>query len=306
MPFNKNRTVKAVERRSKKQARRALIRQVTQPPVTNQTLAKQMCFYFRRQAEMILATMPVPDRKYDPGVYDVRMMDIRKQNLFSLLDAVAMIDALSRNTFQYGDKNRAHWTGFVKDHCGWGGGDLVSVAVLLKRIEHRLIDTKRSQFPPLKVPIVKDLVEHLLSIEKKHVDRGVEVPSCTIDPHVSKLVKFKTLKPVAQLIDSTQLVHVLYDLRNSRLHAMRNLGDASDSQLTITDQPVYLPSQRSRNNKRERTELHLAFHQNFVASLVSAGIDSLEAHLLANGINPYGLLPDNNAWELQSFTPLKQ
>jgi len=100
-------------------------------------------------------------------------------------------------------------------------------------------------------------------------------------------------------------VNVLYALRNSRIHAMRNLGDAVELWSTIDDEPSYQGSQASRNHVVSRTELHLMFTQGFIAHLLREGVASLRAFLIAKGVDPYDLLRDGSAWELRDFTPMK-
>ncbi len=267
--------------------------------------AKMLCYNLMEWTNVALALKPSPEE--DDKAYEAMLaLDIRKQTLFSLIDAAAMFRAIvDKPKVVPTESNGVQWRGFVRDHCNWPGAERVSVPVLLKRIEHRLLDPKKSGFPPLNVPAVRNLVEHLPAINHRFVDLGREVRSSEMDPMLEDLRPFMTIGPIEKLVEETTLVCLLYSLRNSRIHTMRNQGDAVERWATISE-PSYQASQQSRNYVLGAVELHLMFTEAFVALLLRAGVASLRAFLLAKGVDPFKLVRDSSAWELKPWTPFRK
>lgn len=278
----------------------------TQGP-SPESRARVLCWNLMQWTKVVLALKPVPEDSFPFAHEAMLALDVRKQTLFSLMDTAAMFRALVEIPDEIPtENNKLQWTAFVRDHCDWSGADRVSVPVLLKRIQHRLIDPRKSKFPPPeKSGVVKDLLDYLEAINHRFADLGREIRSSEIDPKLDDMAEFMTIAPVELLIRDTTLVNVLYALRNSRVHAMRTPGDAVEVWSTIEDEPSYQGSQTSRSYIVSPTELHLVFPESFVARLLRAGIDSLRPFLVAKGVDPYDSLRDSSAWELRDFTPMK-
>ncbi len=294
------------ERLMQKLKARGVVAEADSPPPTPENRARYLCWVMNDWTKTLRAMKPTPENDF-PFAHDGMLaVDVRKQTMFSMIDTAAMFKAMVDNPEKVPtDNTGAQWIEFVREHCNWPGADRVSVPVLLKRIEHRVLDPKKSDFPPLTHPDVRRLVDHLQSINDRFADIGRDVRSSEIDPMLDELRRFMTIAPIGRLVENTTLVKVLYALRNSRIHLMRNLGDAVEVWSQVADEPTYQGQQASRNYVLSPTELHLLFPEAFVERLLRAGIESLRDFLVAKEVDPYNSLRDTSAWELRDFTPLK-
>jgi hypothetical protein len=293
MPFDKPSKVRAHGRKWAKLERRHRAKQAMLPRtrMTKRRRAKTMKIFFWEQVSIIKALMPVGEN-FDPRVDDIKTIPMRKQLLFSLLDSMAMLKARIDDLPNFKARaSKRYFIDFVSTMCGWKNHDRVSIPVLIKRFEME----KRKKRPTTR----KSFMAYLRKVQREHPDQGRDVRSSEIDPRVDDLLKPAKTDVEKRIVRKTTMAMLLYGLRNSRLHQMRNQGDGVDGFAHITDEPVY----QSFNDEEE---LHLVFPQQFVIDLVLAGADGLERHSNEKKVDPYNFLPDNSAWELEDDTPNKK
>lgn len=313
MPFSKNRDVKKVERWSEKQERRERIRQALNPTRTrtDREDAKWMCGYLLWEVENILQI----DRPHVPAlgenVVKASLLAYRKQLLLSLLDTVALHRYASEPTFKLGGDHGKRWVRFLTEDCGWADGRRVSLQVLMMRFLHRSFEKSNpTDFSYLPTPQLKALnkyVQHPTSwnLAKRLADGlgrywdapGKDIPARKIDPFIDELMPLAETDFERDLIGRTTWAHLLYQMRNFRVHESRNVSRGIDLVVKLTTQPVY-------HMFGDAPDLHLVMHQDFVALLVCQAIYALQDHLFENDLNPYDNLRDTSAWEVKEFTPL--
>lgn len=118
-----------------------------------------------------------------------------------------------------------------------------------------------------------------------------------VDPFANELLALTTDPFERGLIENTTWAHLLYQMRNFRVHEMRGPGGGVDLIVRLKTEPCYLML-------GTEPDLHFVMHSEFVALLAHRGIYALQDYLLANDVNPYQNLRDTHAWEVKEFTPL--
>lgn len=293
MPFHSAATVRAHDRKWAKLERRNRAKQAMLPRtrVTKRARAKNMKVFFWEQVSIIKALMPVGEN-FAPRVDDIKTIPMRKQLLFSLLDSMAMLKARIDDLPNFKARaSKKYFIEYVSTMCGWKDYDRVSIPVLIKRFEMEKENGRATA--------CKSFMAHLRKVQREHPDKGRDVRSSEIDPRVDDLLKRAKTDVEKKIVNKTTMAMLLYGLRNSRLHQMRNQGDGVDGFAHITDEPVY-------QSFNDEADLHLVFPQQFVVDLVLAGADGLERHSNDKKVDPYNFLPDNSAWELEDDTPNKK
>lgn len=262
-------------------------------PMTKRRAASQMAVHFLDELSFIESLMPTAGEGVllDHRHYNGKMMPIRKQLLFSLLDSMAMLKARMDDLQNFkARKSKTYFVAFVSSQCGWSDFDRVSIPVLIQRfkmLKRMGQPTARPQF-----------MAYLRRVQREHPDKGRDIRASVIDPKMSELIERAKTDVEKKVVKKTTMASLLYGLRNSRIHQMRNQGDGVDGFARITDEPVY----QGFNNEED---LHLVFPQQFVADLVRVGAASLEHGARELRVDPYSFLPDNSTWELEDWTPNK-
>ncbi len=293
MPFDKPSKVRAHERKWARLERRHRAKQAMLPRtrMTKRDRAKNMKVFFWEQVSIIKALMPVGEN-FDPRVDDIKTIPMRKQLLFSLLDSMAMLKARIDDLPNFKSRSsKRYFIDYVSTMCRWEDHDRVSIPVLIKRFE---MEKKKGR-----ATARRSFMAYLRKVQREHPDKGRDVRSSAIDPRLDDLLKRAKTPVEKKIVSKTTMAMLLYGLRNSRLHQIRNQGDGVDGFAHITDEPVY----QSFNDEEA---LHLVFPQKFVIDLVLAGADGLERHSNEKKLDPYDFLPDNSAWELEDDTPNKK
>lgn len=292
MSFHTPEELQAIEQENEEAFRKQIEEELAHPrlPPTNNSRAKQLCYFLRKRLEWISAMRAVPEGKYDPEASRVFTLVDRKSLYCSLLDATATVRSLVDETFSAHVGIGKRWKTFMAEHCDWPDPYRVSVPVLLKRFEHHAAARNPKQASA-------SFMAHLRGIVAQHPDRGVDVRSSHMDPQLDDLLALTTSGFERRTVKSTTMVALLYQLRNFATHQMLEPGAGVDAFVTTTDEPVY-------HGFNDEPELHLVFPEKWIVARVAAGIDSLEQCLLMHNIDPYPKLKDTSAWQvIDGITP---
>lgn len=289
--------VKRAMARERARDRRERARLAKQP-WSFQTPGAKMAKFIKGDAQLIssLRTVSKKGVEIKGGSDPSQVIDFRKQLLLSWLDAMSMIRSRMLEPDRFTVKRSGdRFIEFVSEECGWKDCHRVSIPVLIKCIEVR----RRAGKP---VPPV-GLMRHLKKEARRFVGRSEPVRAWEIDPYISDMLKLRNRPAKGStediVIKQNELVRLLYGLRNSRVHQMRNQGEGVEAFIDPdTDEPVYMTFGNDE-------DLHLVFPEAFIRKLVETGAESLERLCYMRNQNPYDFLPDNSTWTLRDWTPNK-
>lgn len=300
MPFHRRTEIdeakKAIAReRARDRRQQARYRKLVWNP---QSAGRKLAASIKNDVALISSLGPVDKhgRAITSGTDPIQAVHLRKQLLLSWLDAMATIydRIVCPQRFKVRGDNKRRFLEFVGNECGWRDCHRVSIPTLLRTFQLR----RRAKQPTASLSMMR----YLGRAVRSHLDSGQDVRSAEIDPYISNLLRDRAVRKGSledDVIKEHELVILLYGLRNSRLHDMRDPTNADDAFMSNPNaaEPVY---QDFANEKA----LHLLFPETFIRNLVLTGADSLERLCTWNDVDPYRTLPEN-VFRLEKWTPKK-
>lgn len=181
-----------------------------------------------------------------------------------------VIDLLSKSVYPNTRRNHDRFTEFVRKFCEWDNCDRVSLPHLCRLLEH----TQDTDFRKLR--------EYSSSkIEQWDRDKDTDIYN---DPLYDEIKEYlprdkNIIKVNGKETNVKHLKHVslLYKLRNSLVHELRELGRPMEDSQDV--RPYY--------HKSTHEDLELVYPVKFIKALTDSGLENLRSHFENKSLNPY-------------------
>jgi hypothetical protein len=200
---------------------------------------------------------------------------------------VTYIDSLSALVYPAYTQNRARFTDFVVKFGGWQHAERVSTPHLVRALSLN----PDPAYDKVRALAMKTLGEWRSG---SHIDLSFDLAAGFVGSHWPNGKLYE--QPIVGAT-WTHLKHVelLYAYRNSLVHDFRALGPGYD--FPEDEDPYYISTHTSSVDSNV-VEFHweLVYPSAFLCTLATSALDSLEAHIRGNQIDPFEVLSTGRFW----------
>ena len=231
--------------------------------------------WFKGQLRIVQGLRGPPDTHAGP------IEPYRKLCCLSLIDALASIRFDRRRYPELRRESRARFRRFVVGYAAWDDAELVSIPILLERLDPRC-DDRLASF------VTQEVSKHSAAY-------GGMLPLRQVDLALDLVLKYCSTNEEKQLARDCRHVSLLWDFRNFLAHEARQPGGAFEA-MSESDEPGY-------HDYVNNPKLRLLYPVAFFERLVRNAIEGMEQYLRQEGLDPYSLVSSTDSWRSNAELP---